>query len=162
MHERAKPLYTVAGCATSSEPTFPGTCYFVTPQDDAAIYNLNPLWSQGITGAGQTVAVIEDTDTYNGTGDWSTFVTTFGLSGYGGTYTQVHPGGCTDPGINADDSEAALDVEMASTTAPGAAIENISCPSGTFTFGGQIALLNLLNAAGPYRSSASATASQNP
>jgi len=36
------------------------------------------------------------------------------------------------------------------TTAPGAAIENISCPSGTFTFGGQIALLNLLNAAGPY------------
>ena len=33
---------------------------------------------------------------------------------------------------------------------PGAAIENISCPSGTFTFGGQIALLNLMNAAGPY------------
>jgi len=55
----------------------PAPCYFVTPQDDAAIYNLNPLWSQGITGAGQTVAVIEDTDTYNGTGDWSTFVTTF-------------------------------------------------------------------------------------
>ena len=64
------------------------------------IYNTNPLWSQGITGAGQTIAVIEDTDTYNGTGDWSTYISTFGLSGYGGTYTQVHPGGCTDPGIN--------------------------------------------------------------
>ncbi|MGC9990642.1 MAG: protease pro-enzyme activation domain-containing protein, partial [Terriglobales bacterium] len=57
MHERAKPLYTVAGCSNATQPTFPGTCYFVTPQDDAAIYNLNPLWSQGITGAGQTVAV---------------------------------------------------------------------------------------------------------
>ena len=109
MHKVAPPQYTTSGCATSTQPTFPGTCYFITPQDDAVIYNLNPLWTAGITGAGQTIAVVEDTDTYNGTADWSTYMSTFGLSGYGGTYTQVHPGGCTDPGTTGDDGEAALD-----------------------------------------------------
>ena len=148
---KPKPNYTFAACASdASSPTEPGTCYAVTPQDDAVIYNLNALWSNGITGAGQTIAVVEDTDTYNGSADWTTYTTTFGLSGYGGTYTQVHPGGCADPGATADDGEAAIDVEMAATFAPGAAIENIACPSGTLTFGGQIALANLLNAAGPY------------
>jgi len=91
MHKSVRRDYTSAGCLTSTQPTLPGTCYDITPQDDAVIYNTNPLWSQGITGAGQTIAVVEDTDTYNGTGDWSTYMSTFGLSGYGGTYTQVHP-----------------------------------------------------------------------
>jgi hypothetical protein len=148
-HKSVRHDFNVGGCASSSEPTFGGTCYFITPQDDAAIYNTNPLWTAGITGAGQTIAVLEDTDTYNGTSDWSTYMTTFGLSGYGGTYTQVHPS-CSDPGTNEDDSEAAIDVEMASTSAPGAAIENLACASGTFTFGGQIALQNLINGSGPY------------
>ncbi len=50
-----------------------------------------------------------------------------------GTYTQVHPGGCTDPGTNADDGEAAIDVEVATAIAPSAAIELISCAAGTVT-----------------------------
>ena len=67
-----KSQYTVGGCADTSFPTEPGTnCYFVTPQDNAVIYNLNALWNAGISGQGQTIAVVEDTDTYNGTGDWS-------------------------------------------------------------------------------------------
>ncbi|MFZ0227635.1 MAG: protease pro-enzyme activation domain-containing protein, partial [Mycobacterium sp.] len=78
---KAKPDYTFAGCASSSSlPTEPGTCYAVTPQDNAVIYNINPLWSAGISGQGQTIAVIEDTDTYSGTGDWTTYRSTFGLS----------------------------------------------------------------------------------
>jgi hypothetical protein len=147
---KARPDYTFAGCASSSSaPTEPGTCYAVTPQDDAVIYNLSPLWSAGYTGTGQTIAVVEDTDTYGGSADWTSFVNTFGLSSYGGTYSQVHPG-CTDPGTNADDGEAAIDVEMATAFAPGAAVKLISCGGGTFTFGGLIALTNLVNAAGPY------------
>ncbi|MGD0733082.1 MAG: protease pro-enzyme activation domain-containing protein, partial [Terracidiphilus sp.] len=153
MHESARK-YTVAGCADTSFPTEPGTeCYFVTPQDNQAIYNLNPLYAAGITGTGQTIYLVEDTDTYGtdsaGASDWNTYVSTFGLTGYGGTYAQLHPGGCTDPGANADDGEAAIDVEVAAGIAPGANIRLISCPSGTVTFGGQIALQNLINATDP-------------
>ncbi len=153
MYRVAPPDYTFAGCAaTADHPTLPGTCYEITPQDTATIYNLNPLYSAGYSGQGQTIAVVEDTDTYNGTGDWTTYRNTFGLTASfpSGTYTTLHPGGCADPGTNADDGEAALDVEVATAVAPSAAIENIACPSGTVTFGGLIALQNLINAAGPY------------
>ncbi|MGA2967431.1 MAG: protease pro-enzyme activation domain-containing protein, partial [Terriglobales bacterium] len=148
---KVKPDYTFAGCTSSADfPTEPGSCYAITPQDDAVIYSLNPLWAAGFTGAGQTIAVVEDTDTYDTTGatsEWTEFRSNFGLSGYPGTYTEVHPG-CTDPSYNADDGEAAIDVEMATAFAPGAAVELISCAGGSVTFGGQIALANLLTTCG--------------
>jgi hypothetical protein len=148
--------YTVGGCGDATFPTEPGTdCYFITPQDTETIYNLNPLYAAGISGQGQTIVLVEDSDTYgtagsNGASDWQTYRSTFGLSENFplGTYTQVHPG-CSDPGTNGDDGEAAIDVEVASSVAPSAAIELISCPSTTFTFGGQIALQNLINQSGP-------------
>ena len=63
----------------------------VVPADLATIYDLNPLFAQGITGVGQTIAVIEDTDLYSAA-DWSTFRTTFGLDQYtAGSLTTVHP-----------------------------------------------------------------------
>ena len=40
------------------------TYYAVVPADLATIYNLNPLFSAGISGQGQTVVVIEDSDVY--------------------------------------------------------------------------------------------------
>ena len=69
-----------------------------------------------------------------------------------GSFTQVNPPGsapnnCTDPGVNDDDAEAAIDVEWASAAAPNAAIELASC-ADTTNFGGFIALQNLLNAPG--------------
>ena len=149
---KSKTQYTVAGCSDATFPTEPGTdCYFMTPQDTETIYNLNPLYNAGISGQGQTIVLVEDSDTYNGTGDWNTYRSTFGLASAFplGTYTQVHPG-CTDPGTNGDDGEAAIDVEVASAVAPSAAIELISCASGTVTFGGLIALQNLINEPGPY------------
>jgi len=50
MHKSVRRDYTSAGCLTSLSDSS-GTCYDITPQDDAVIYNTNPLWSQGITGA---------------------------------------------------------------------------------------------------------------
>jgi len=152
---RVAPQYTVAGCADTSFPTEPGgTCYFVTPQDTQTIYNLTPLYNAGFSGQGQTIALVEDTDTYSGAGDWNTYRSTFGLTTAFpmGTYAQVHPGNCTDPGTNGDDGEAALDVEVATAVAPSAAIELISCAAGNggTTFGGLIAMQNLVNGAGPY------------
>ena len=139
-----------------SEYTFTSsgsTYYAVTPSDLATIYNLTPLFTAGYTGAGQTIVVIEDTNVYSTT-DWSTFRSTFGLSGYtSGSFTQVHPApksgtnNCANPGVVVgNDGEAILDAEYSSAAAPGAAIELASCKDTSTTFGGLIALQNLLNA----------------
>jgi hypothetical protein len=123
--------------------------YLVTPGDLAKIYNLKPLFENNISGQGQTIVVLEDTDV-NATADWASFRSVFGLSGYtDGSFTQIHPappGGsnCPDPGVTTSDREAIVDAEFASAAAPSAAIVLASCNSTT-TFGGLIALQNLLN-----------------
>jgi hypothetical protein len=149
--------YTFAGCASSTAlKTEPGTCYAVTPQDNAVIYNLNPLWTAGYSGQGQTIAVVEDADSYTPSGktnsaDWTTYRTAFGLTSYSGTFSLVHPGSCTDPGVNGASLEAELDAEVATGIAPSAAIEMISCADNSaLTFGGIIAMQNLINGASPY------------
>jgi len=125
--------------------------YLVVPGDLAMIYNLNPLFSAGISGQGQTIVVIENTDVY-ATADWTSFRSVFGLSSYtDGSFTEIHPAppsgsdNCSDPGANNADIEAAVDAEYASAAAPSAAIVLASC-ADTTTFGGLIALQNLLNA----------------
>jgi uncharacterized membrane protein len=126
--------------------------YLVVPGDLATIYNLNPLFSKGISGQGQTIVVIESSDVYS-TADWTSFRSVFGLSSYTkGSFTQIHPeppGGpnnCTDPGpIFGIDTEATIDAEFASATAPSAAIVLASCTDTIASFGGLLALQNLLN-----------------
>jgi subtilase family serine protease len=134
--------------------TSSGSAYYaVTPPDLATIYNLNAVFSAGYTGAGQTIVVIEDTNVYS-TADWTAFRKEFGLSGYtSGSFTQVHPAprsgsnNCANPGVVVgNDGEAILDAEYASASAPNAAIELASCRDTSSTFGGLIALENLLNA----------------
>jgi subtilase family serine protease len=140
--KRDRPKYTINSYFGSTESVAPG--------DLTTIYNLNPLFAKGITGKGQTIVVIEDTNVYS-TADWSTFRSTFGLSGYSsGSFTQVHPDNCSNPGVVAgNDAEAILDAEWASAAAPNAAIELASCSDTTTTFGGLLALQNLLNTGTP-------------
>ncbi len=118
----------------------------VVPDDVHTIYNFNPTYKKGITGTGQTVVVIEDTNVYS-TADWTTFRKTFGLSQYTkGSFTQIHPGGCANPGVLVgNDGEAILDAEYASAAAPNAAIVLASCADTQTTFGGLIALNSLIN-----------------
>ena len=154
-HAMNKPIskYTFAGCTPgAASPTEPGVCYAMTPQDTQTVYNLTPLYNNGFSGQGQTIVLVEDTDTYGGAADWNTYRSTFGLASAFplATYAQTHPGGCTDPGTNADDGEAAIDVEVATSVAPSAAIELISCAGGATTFGGLIAMQNLVDGPGPY------------
>ena len=127
-----------------------GDVYAVVPSDLATIYNMNPLFKAGITGNGQTIVLIEDSDIYSAP-DWTRFRSVFGLSTYtGGSLAQVHPApssgpnNCINPGVNGDDFEATLDVEYASAAAPSAAIELASCISAA-SWGGLIALQNILN-----------------
>ena len=124
--------------------------YLLVPADVQTIYNMNPLYRQGIYGQGQTIAVLEDSDTY-GT-DTATFQSLLGLSKYGGSATTIHPQpvgstNCADPGLNGDESEANFDVEYAMAAAPGAVIQVAACPSvgnAGSNFGGLIALNNML------------------
>jgi subtilase family serine protease len=126
------------------------TYYAVVPGDLATIYNLNKLFAAGYSGQGQTIVVIEDTNVYS-TADWTTFRSKFGLSTYtAGSFTQEHPGSnCTNPGTNADDGEAILDAEWASAAAPSAAIVLASCADTSTTFGGLIALQNIIASTNP-------------
>ena len=132
------------------------TNWALVPADLATIYDLNPLFAQGITGAGQTIVVIEDSDLYS-SADWNTFRTTFGLDQYtSGSLTTLHPtpasglNNCSSPGIVAgDDGEAILDAEWASAAAPNAAIVVAACGNTRITFGGFIAMQNIVNSSTP-------------
>ena len=132
------------------------TVHAVTPGDLAAIYDFNPLFEAGITGADQTIAVIEDTDLYRAS-DWDTFRSVFGLAQYSaGNLSSLHPApgagktNCNAPGVvGGDDGEAILDAEWASAAAPSASIVVASCANTRSTFGGFIALQNLINGATP-------------
>ena len=59
-----------------------GGGFYVSPPDLQKIYNLNPLFSAGHTGQGQTIYLFEDSDIYTKGGtvnDWNTFRTGFGM-----------------------------------------------------------------------------------
>lgn len=128
----------------------------VVPADLATIYDFNPLFSKGITGKGQTIAIIEDTDLYS-QGDWNTFRSTFGLGTYTtGSLTTEYPAppsgsnNCADPGLNSDDIEAAVDVEWATAAAPGATLVLAACSDvSSFTSGLITAMQNLVNGSNP-------------
>ncbi len=132
--------------------TIGGGNYAVVPADLATIYNFNPLFTNGKSGQGQTIVLLEDSNVFNAA-DWSTFRSTFGLSSFSaGSFTQIHPapgtaGACNDPGATGDDAEATIDVEWASAGAPSAAIELASC-ANTTNFGAFIAMQNLISASG--------------
>jgi len=153
---------TCVQCQSNADCFGPSTCntatkvceqtfYALGPADFATIYNLNPLFAAGTTGAGETVVVIEDTLIKN-PADVTTFRTAFGLTGYGGTFSQMTATGttaCANSGVNGAESEAALDAEWAGASAPGAAIVLASCRDSATMFGGLIALENLINGANP-------------
>ena len=160
--KHASPSGTVSSGCFPATPTgthsgsFTNRCFMVTPGDLAAIYNMSPTFSSGITGQGQTVVVVEDTNVYK-MAAWNTFRNIMGLSGYThATFNQVHPTGaaaCANPGIIwGNDGEAILDAEYASASAPDANIVLASCSdTGTTnaTFGGLKAIQNMIAAPNP-------------
>ena len=96
-----------------------GSAHALAPADLAAIYDLNPLYSHGIDGRGQSIAIVGRTNI-----DLSNvrkFRQAFGLPPNDPT---IEVNG-DDPGIVSDDEagEAYLDVEWAGAVAPNAAIQ---------------------------------------
>jgi subtilase family serine protease len=126
----------------------------LVPGDLQTIYNMTPLYRRGISGQGQTIVVVEDSDLYS-TDDWKVFRSTFGLDKQfpQGSLRVSHPqpsgnrdsgGACADPGANGDDSEATIDAEWASAAAPSATIVVAACADTNANPGFYIAMQNLL------------------
>jgi subtilase family serine protease len=144
-----KPDLTVkcAGCPDGFDNTI---LYLIAPPDFATIYHVSPLYAKGITGKGQTIAVLEVSDILSA--DVKTFRTAFGLSGFTGTFSQIHPGpGCSDPGMlgGGAQTEASLDAEWGGAVAPDADVELASCQSTATTGGNLLAAVNLINSETP-------------
>ncbi|HXW92663.1 MAG TPA: S53 family peptidase [Terriglobales bacterium] len=151
MAHRPSPDFSVLckGCPGLNNVEF----YIEGPPDFATIYNVNPLYQAKITGKGQRIAVLEDTDII--ANDWYIFRYAFGLSSYSGTFAQKHPAppsgpdNCAVPPTNSDEFEAALDAEWSGAVAPDADIELASCADTATTFGGDMAAYNLINSKTP-------------
>jgi subtilase family serine protease len=124
--------------------------YLETPPDFATIYNASPLYqaTKPITGKGQTVVVLEDSDIL--AADVATFRKAFGLSSFSGKFSQTHPGpGCADPGLNGEIFEASVDAEWAGAVAPDANVELAACADTNTLAGFFLAAVNLLDRASP-------------
>jgi hypothetical protein len=131
-----KPTYRLAGKFTNSEtpgsvrdlgPEFttndtslcgPASCYFVSPYDFAMIYNVAPLWTAGIDGTGESIAIINESNI--DVQDVRDFRNLFGLPSNDPQIILNGP----DPGIvQGVESEADLDVEWSGAVAKGATIK---------------------------------------
>ncbi len=107
----------------SSDATTPNSLGGYSAQQQAQLYGLSTAWANGITGAGQTIAVYE-LGKYSPS-DLATYYSCYGLTS---TITNVNvDGGAT----GAYSDEATLDVEEASVLAPGAAIEVYAAPNNS-------------------------------
>ena len=97
------------------------------PADYDTIYDINPLLSAGINGAGQSIAVLARSDIY--LSDVQGFRSMFGLKANDPTFIVTN----SDPGqVNGDNLETTLDTEWAGAVAPNASIKVIiSSSSGS-------------------------------
>ncbi len=138
----AKPNYT--------EPVTGGNHYWIAPGDITTMYDLQKLYTAGITGAGYTLAVMGETDVY--LADLADFRTAFDLpaiSAPGCTlnaslvitacdttnFQYVVVTGQSDPGmpnsIQDDLTEADIDLEYSNAVAQDAQIIYVNAPDPT-------------------------------
>jgi pseudomonalisin len=102
-----------------------GGSHYLAPADLATIYDVNPLYSAGLDGSGQTVAIVGRTNIH--LSDVRTFRSTFGLPA---NDPQIIINGA-DPGIisTGEETEAILDVEWSGAMAKNATIKFVVSPS---------------------------------
>jgi hypothetical protein len=130
-----QPALTQASTNITKSPTV----HDIVPGDLYTIYNWTPLFGLGITGKGQTIGIMSESDTPGSTAttlstsDWHTFRNSFNLNSppFAGTatLTALHPNGCSHS-VNAAEDEADVDVEYSSAAAPDANILLVSCDAG--------------------------------
>jgi subtilase family serine protease len=128
---RSQPLRPATGGATAPRPdTYEGSIGansyvipgFVGPGDVARLYDLPPLYTNGITGTGVTVAIVAQSDV--SASQLTAYWTAFGVTQAGAFSSIPVPtaDGGSDPGQTNDgnEDEAYLDTEIIGGLAPGA------------------------------------------
>ena len=124
-----RPEFTFpSGCVENDREQ--GAClYGLGPYDFATIYDLLPLWNAGINGTGETIAIVGESNI--NLQDVSNFRSLFGLPVNNPTVILNGP----DPGIQADESEADIDVQWSGAVAPNATIDFVVSQSTETTAG---------------------------
>lgn len=120
---------------TAGQSTF----YGLGPTDFATIYNVVPLWNSGIDGAGQTIAIVGETNI--NTSDVDAFRRLFGLPKNTPKVILNGP----DPGIVGDEPEALLDVSWSGAVAKSATIDLVVSASTESSLGVDLSALYIVD-----------------
>jgi pseudomonalisin len=130
------------GLVRKPSPEFSsGGAYYLAPGDFATIYDLGPLYQQGISGTGQSVAIVARSNIK--LADARQFRTSFGLPA---NDPQIIVNG-TDPGVwNSDEeTEADLDVEWSGAVARNATIKFVVSKSTNSSDGVDLSAQYIVN-----------------
>jgi subtilase family serine protease len=115
--------------------------YIAGPQDFATIYGINQVWQQGVTGTGQTIAVVGESNL--NTPDIQSFRDEFGITALGpnGSVETENPPStvCAAPNASDNEAESYLDAEWSGAMAPDATIDYVACGSLGVTSGADLA-----------------------
>jgi Pro-kumamolisin, activation domain len=126
--ETIQPSFTFAGGCTQQNGPQNNDCFTLGPQDFATIYNVTPLYTAGIDGTGEVIAIVADSN-INPT-DVTQFRSIFGLPAKA---PNIIVNG-TDPGIqpcpDGSECEAILDVEWSGAVAKNATIDLVVSRDG--------------------------------
>jgi subtilase family serine protease len=101
---------------------------FFSPGDIATVYDINPLYSGGVNGAGQSIAVVGQSAVV--VSDVEKFQSAAGLAVKDPTLVLV-PGTGSSTIVSGDESESDLDLEWSSAIAPGADVFFVYTGSST-------------------------------
>ena len=110
----ARPGYTTGGSSAS------GQYVFFAPGDIAKVYDINPLISASVTGAGQTIAIMGQSQI--SVTDMENFQSAAGLTKKDPAVLLVPSTGTSTVYADGNEGESDLDLEWSSATAPGANI----------------------------------------
>ena len=128
MHSGIRPL-----TAGSQPEDTSGSYHYLSPGDFATIYNVTALYSAGIDGTGQIIAIVGRTNPSNNVSNWATFRSDMGLPVNAPTVivNGADPG---DQGYD-ENNEADLDVEWSGAVAKNATIKFVTSKSTSSTDG---------------------------
>ena len=135
---RSKATGEVRPLFTYTDKT--GTSYAVGPSDFATIYNVQPLWQAGTDGAGQSIAVVGQSNI--NIQDVRDFRSLFGLPANDPEIILNGP----DPGVvSTEEGEADLDVQWAGAVAKNATIKFVVSGSTVSTDGVDLSALYVID-----------------
>jgi uncharacterized membrane protein len=131
-HSQSQISVVKAGAQFTSSTS----AHFLVPSDYAVIYDLNPLYGNGFSGAAQSIAIVGRSNV--NPSDLATFRANYGLPA--ASMTPIFATG-SDPGVagNGDTLEGTLDVEWAGAAAPKANIDYVIAASTASTDGVDLA-----------------------